>query len=198
MRGSMQYGKIRLRSRVSSALKACLVYALILVAVGLAQPANAASGSTESDAKPAAEPSVKDQIMEVWNRDVFLGDWRGLRTQLHDRGIDIGLRLSQYGQGVASGGVNQNAEYGGRMDYRVNTDLRKLFGLWEGSSISMHAMSRFGRDIGADAGAFALPNAELLVPLPDDYNGSRLLLDFRVLCVIVVRKSQLIPKAVGK
>ena len=38
----------------------------------------------------------------------------------------------------------QNGEYGGTMDYRVNVDLKKLFGLWDGLSVNMHARTRFG------------------------------------------------------
>jgi porin len=58
------------------------------------------------------------------------------------------------------------------MDYRLNLDLRKLFGLWEGLSVSMHARSRFGQDVNADAGAFALPSAGMIMPLPGTYTGT--------------------------
>ena len=81
-----------------------------------------------------------------------MGIGRGLRTDLHDHGIDIGLRLSQYGQGVASGGVQKSFEYGARMGYRVHADLAKAVGTWEGLSIDLHAMTRFGEDILAGYG----------------------------------------------
>jgi porin len=116
--------------------------------------------------------SARDWLKDVWTRDKLTGDWRGLRTDLHDHGIDISLRLSQYGQGVASGGVDKNGEYGGTMDYRVHADLAKAVGLWEGLSIDLHARTRFGEDIGADAGGLVLPNTGLLMPLPGDYSDS--------------------------
>ena len=96
----------------------------------------------------------------------------GLRTDLKDHGIDIGLRLSQYGQGVASGGVQNSFEYGARMSYRVHADLAKAVGTWEGLSIDLHAMTRFGEDILADTGGLVLPNTELLMPLPGKYSDS--------------------------
>jgi porin len=96
----------------------------------------------------------------------------GLRTDLADHGIDIGLRLTQYWQSVASGGVDQNNEYGGTMDYRVNLDMHKLLGTWEGFSLNMHARTRFGYDINADAGAFALQNAGMLMPSPGKYHDT--------------------------
>ena len=122
----------------------------------------------------APNRSFKESIKEVWNRDKLTGDWRGLRTDLAEHGIDIDLRLSQYGQGVSSGGVNRNGEYGGTMDYRVNVDGKKLFGLWEGLSFNMHARTRFGQDVSADAGSFALENAGMLMPLPGGFHGTEI------------------------
>jgi porin len=111
---------------------------------------------------------------EVWSRDKLTGDWGGLRSDLSKHGIDIDLRLSQYYQGVTSGGVDTNSEYGGTMDYRVNLDGKKLLGTWDGFSVNMHARSRFGEDILADAGGLTLPNTGLLMPLPSDYDGTNI------------------------
>ena len=94
-----------IQSRVSIRSIAVLVSISALVVVGFDEPAHAEPASQTPDAKPAPEPTFKEQVQEVWNRDLFLGDWQGLRTQLHDHGIDVGLRLAMYGQGVTSGGV---------------------------------------------------------------------------------------------
>jgi len=109
---------------------------------------------------------------DIWTRDKLTGDWGGGRTTLSDHGVDIDLRLSQYYQGVTSGGVDTNSEYGGTMDYRFNFDWKKLFGAGDGFSINMHARTRFGNDIGADAGELTLPSTGLLMPLPGDYHGT--------------------------
>ena len=107
----------------------------------------------------------------IWTRDQLTGDWGGVRTDLSDDGIDIGLRLSQYYQGVTTGGVNRNSEYGGTMDYRINLDAEKLFGA-KGLSFNMHARTRFGQDIIADGGSLVLPNAGMMQPSPGDYHGT--------------------------
>jgi porin len=126
-------------------------------------------------AGPGPDRSHTGLFEKFWTRDTATGNWGGLRTDLHDRGVDLQLRLSQYGQWVTSGGVDtNNGEYGGRGDYRLNVNLTKLVGAWDGLSVNVHAMSRFGNDIGADAGAFALPNTGLLMPLPGDYEGSQI------------------------
>jgi porin len=138
-----------------------------------APPAQAKQGASHvHEVNPAARRTAKQVVEDIWTRDKLFGDWRGLRTDLHDHGIDIGLRLSQYGQGVASGAVQNSFEYGGRMDYRAHVDLNKLVGTWQGLSIDLHAMTRFGEDILADTGGLVNPNTELLMPLPGKYSDS--------------------------
>jgi porin len=136
------------------------------------EPGSPQPGSHAHDVGQPPDRSAKQVLKDVWTRDKLTGDWGGLRTDLHDHGIDISLRLSQYGQGVASGGVDKNGEYGGTMDYRVHADLAKAVGLWEGLTIDLHARTRFGNDVGADAGGLVLPNTGLLMPLPGDYSDS--------------------------
>jgi porin len=114
----------------------------------------------------------KTQSENIWTRDKLTGDWMGGRTYLSDHGLDFNLRLSYYGQRVTSGGVDTNGEYGGTMDYRVNVDTNKLFGTWKGFSINMHARTRFGQDVLADAGGLTLPNTGMMMPLPGDYHDT--------------------------
>ncbi len=108
---------------------------------------------------------------DIWTRDKLTGDWGGLRSDLSKKGIDIGLRLSQYGQRVASGGREVNGEYGGTMDYRLNVDADKLFGA-KGLSFNLHARTRFGYDVNADAGNLVIQNTGLMMPAPGDYDGT--------------------------
>ncbi len=100
-----------------------------------AAPADPPAATPPTDAKkpashvhevnPAPRRSFGEAAKDIWTRDKLFGDFGGLRTDLKDHGIDIGLRLSQYGQGVASGGVDKNGEYGARMSYRPTSTWRR-------------------------------------------------------------------------
>jgi porin len=107
----------------------------------------------------------------IWSREKLTGDWCDFRLEMADHGINFDLRLSQYYQGVTSGGANTNAEYGGTIDYRLKFDGEKLFDA-KGWTFDMHARTRFGQDINADAGALVLPNGGMMMPLPGDYHGT--------------------------
>ena len=118
-----------------------------------------------------ASPAIAEEE-DIWSRDKLTGDWWGGRTYLSDHGLDFNLRMSEYGQRVSSGGVDQNSEWGGTMDYRVKVDTNKLLGTWKGFSVDMHARTRWGQDVSADAGGMTFENTGMLMPLPDDYNDT--------------------------
>jgi porin len=126
---------------------------------------SAQSNDAGADTAPQAEETI-------WNRDKLTGDWRGSRTKLSEKGVDFDFRLSQYYQGVTSGGANPNtSEYGGTLDYRLNIDAGKLFGA-TGWDFNLHARTRFGQDITGAVGDFTLENAGMLMPSPGDYHGT--------------------------
>ena len=140
----------------------------LLVTFVSSAPAEVAANPVPTPAEEKASASEKS----ILARDKLTGDWGGLRTDLTDHGIDIDLRLSQYGQWVTSGGVDTNGEYGGTMDYRVNVDTNKLFGSWKGFSVNMHARTRFGQDVNAAAGNLVIQNTGMMMPAPGDYHGT--------------------------
>ncbi len=145
---------------------------LVLALIVISHPALAVDEAAAEEAKPVPEETFKEQFEEVWTRDKFTGDWEGWRADLQDHGIDSQFRLGNYGQWVADGGVETDGAYGGTMDYRLNLDLKKLFGLWDGLTVSMHARSRWGQDVNAAAGDLTLPGAGMFMPLPGTYTGT--------------------------
>jgi len=92
------------------------------------------------------------------------GLW-GAGEKLAEHGIIADLQATHFYQGVGSGGVQQNYFNGGKIDYNF-TFLGGKLGLNEGFTAFMHAETRYGQDANRAAGALALPNANMLFPLP--------------------------------
>ena len=53
----------------------------------------------------------------------------------------------------------------------MTVDAEKL-GLWKGLGFSLHAETRYGKDIISAAGGLTLPNTGMLTPLPGGYQGT--------------------------
>ena len=87
----------------------------------------------------------------------------GYRTDLAAHGITIDASLTQFSQGVTSGGRQQDWVYGGHGDYLLNIDGEKA-GLWKGFFVTMHAETRYARDVNNFSGALVPPNTTMLFP----------------------------------
>ena len=59
---------------------------------------------------------------DLWERPVLLGDLAGWRSGMADSGYTFNVSTTQFYQGVASGGINQDFSYFGRNDYIMNVD----------------------------------------------------------------------------
>ena len=101
----------------------------------------------------------------LFERNALTGDWGGVRTHLSDGGITADLSTTQYYQGIATGGLQQAFQYGGRNDYFVNVDGQKA-GLWKGVFVTLHGESRYGETINGLTGALMPANLMLAVPQP--------------------------------
>jgi len=99
------------------------------------------------------------------SRPYLLGDWGGHRTSLAAcHGIVFDASLTQFYQGVASGGNDQVARYGGKFDLYMIADTSKM-GLWQGGKFTVHAVDwQFGENVIADAVGLAPVNTNLLTP----------------------------------
>ena len=93
------------------------------------------------------------------------GNWLGARDALFDKGIDLRTNLSQFYQGVTSGGLRQTFPYGLKFDYFGTIEAEKLLG-WEGLFVNLHGESRFGESINRDVGSLIPANFALEFPKP--------------------------------
>jgi len=83
-----------------------------------------ASRSRQASAPEGLLP-IPDYGGDLWSRSRLTGDWRGLRTHLADKGVQIDVDFTQYVQGLAAGGRRSRTEYGGHADYIVRMDLMR-------------------------------------------------------------------------
>ncbi|QVL30750.1 carbohydrate porin [Telmatocola sphagniphila] len=128
---------------------------------------------TQGDAapKPAlqscldSDPKAKEEVSPFMS--TLTGNWGGYRDSLAQNGFIFRGDLTQFYQGVASGGKTNQFEYGGKLNYYVDIDGQKA-GLWEGLFINMHAETRYGEDVNKASGALLPVN--LASKFPGDGN----------------------------
>lgn len=118
----------------------------------------------ETPACGDAAPGCASECAEptsCWTKDNLICDnWA---EPFEDCGVVVDLQYTNFYQGVARGGQEQNWEYGGKLDYFVNLDGHKM-GLWKGLSTVIHAETRVGEDVNLDAVGLAPVNANMLYP----------------------------------
>src|SRR6476619_6824059 len=72
----------------------------------------------------AAQPPAPD----VLHQEALTGDWNGARTTWKNKGVVLASSLTQFYQGVASGGTGTSSEYNGTAQIKTDVDLGKLAG----------------------------------------------------------------------
>jgi len=100
---------------------------------------------------------------DLLNRSTLTGDWGGVRNDLAKKGVTIDLNLTQVEQGVADGGKNKNAEYGGRGDMLLKVDTGKL-GLWPGGFLTVELEGNFGHAANGRNGGLMPMNSNQIYP----------------------------------
>lgn len=100
-------------------------------------------------------------------RPTLTGDWLGVRPELAGHGIAVDGNVTQFYQGVTSGGIRQEFRYGGHADLFVNVDGQKA-GLWQGLFVTLHAESVFGQSVNGLTGALLPVSFIQAVPKPNE------------------------------
>ena len=115
----------------------------------------------------STELATPDYSGCLWCRSSLTGDWKGCRSSLAQNGITFRGDVTQYYQGVASGGLEQHFKYGGHSDYVFDFDMGKVAGV-QGTFIKLRGESQFGEFINFDTGAISAANTSGLVPTPEE------------------------------
>ena len=140
----------------------------------------AKNAATATSTTPPAEP-------DFWHRETMTGDWGGTRSRWKEKGVELEFKLSQFYQGIASGGVDQDSEYNGKFETTWKFDLGKIAG-WKWWSAEFKGESRFGGPLLPGTGGVNPVNTAAIVPGAD---GS-------VTSVTAAYFTRLIPKDLKK
>jgi len=107
-------------------LKSCLssaVLAIVVLVIGVATAA-AHEPTTENDKSPLS--------LGLWDRETLTNNWFGLGDRLEQRGLSVGLGLTQVYQFNTRGGLatgRHAGRYAGSYDLELNLDFEKLANL---------------------------------------------------------------------
>ena len=115
--------------------------------------------SAEDLVLPALAPTpfltTSQDGSNFWSQPHLFGDWGGLRSRLAALGVNASLTGVDEAVGNLSGGERQIVQEAGQVGLQVNFDLAKIMGL-QGGAFETTLVSRWGRNLAADAGIPAL------------------------------------------
>lgn len=137
----------------------------LLAAVSSTAPVHAQT--TPDEGKPPETQGllpVADYSGDWISRAALTGDWNGVRQKWADQGFTTDIHWTQYGQGVLSGGVDEDWELGGSIDALFRADLMRM-GLVPGALVTMRAESRYGESVNGISGLLLPVNTQSFFPL---------------------------------
>ncbi|MBT6153990.1 MAG: hypothetical protein HOL01_15660 [Planctomycetaceae bacterium] len=105
---------------------------------------------------------------DLWTRQTLTNGFWGAQSALAQRGIFYKASVTQFYQGVTSGGAEQTDRYGGKLDQYLIFDGGTL-GLWDGLKLIMHTETAFGENSIFDATGLAPVNMAFLTPRVNEH-----------------------------
>jgi porin len=135
-----------------------------------------AAGAKVAATKPTPDPE------DFWTRETMTGDWGGTRSRWKEKGIELEFKLSNFVQGIASGGTNDDTEYTGKFEMKWKFDLGKVAN-WKYWSSEIKAEVRFSGPLVTGTGGLNPVNTAAITP------GS----DGEVIAITAANFTRLIP-----
>src|SRR5262245_59881573 len=129
-------------------------------------PAAPSHARTGTGADQSAGSTTQPETTGFLQQEELTGDWGGRRSRWKDKGIVVDGSLSQFYQGVTSGGTETGSEYNGTALAGLDLDFWKLAG-WEYWSAAFQIDMRFGGPVLGGTGSINPVNTAALIPAPD-------------------------------
>jgi len=152
-----------------------------------------AAGTNVAATKPAPEP-----LTDFWTQETMTGDWGGTRSRWKEKGIELEFKLSNFVQGLASGGDGSNeTEYTGKFEMNWKFDLGKVAG-WKYWSSEIKTEFRFSGPLLLSTGAINPVNTAAISPAADGESVAITALNFTRLIPIDLKKGDLWAISFGR
>jgi porin len=149
--------------------------------------------TTAEQTTAAAQPPTTGLLRQ----QELTGDWGGVRTRWKDRGVVFDSSLTQFFQGVASGGTETGSEYNATAQAKLEFDFGKLAG-WEFWSSEIKAEWRFGGPLLGGTGTINPVNTAAMIPGADGSKFSVTTLNFTRLFPIDLKQGRLVALSFGR
>jgi porin len=158
------------------------------------EPASSLTGAAPqtATAKPAEPPAP-----DVLHQETLTGDWGGARTAAKNKGFDLTTSLTQFYQGVSSGGTATGSEYNGTFQILTKYDLGKLAG-WNFWSAEIKGEVRFGGPLVTSTGSINPVNTAAIIPGSDGTVFSLSAVNVTKLFPIDLKEGKLFAVSLGR
>ena len=129
--------------------------------------ASQADGEQDPPAQTEGILHLPDYSGDLLERNFLLGDFRGSRDSLAEKGVQFYIDWTQYLQSIVDGGRDETTRYGGAIDFNLTLDLHRM-DVMPGALISMRAESRYGNSVNGAAGPLLPVNTDAFFPLTSE------------------------------
>lgn len=157
--------------------------------------AGMSSAASTSGQAPSSTPQPKPRGLLV--QEELTGDWGGVRTRWRDKGVVFESSLTQFYQGVSSGGTETGSEYNGKAQAALDFDFGKLAG-WQHWSAEIKAEWRFGGPLLAGTGTINPVNTAAMIPAADGSKLSLTAVNVTRLFPVNLKEGKLVALSVGR
>ena len=131
------------------------------------------------------------------HHEELTGDWGGVRTRWKDKGVVFDSSLTQFYQGVASGGTETGSEYNATAQATLEFDFGKLAG-WQFWSAEVKAEWRFGGPLLSGTGTINPVNTAAMIPGTDGSKFSVTAANVTKLFPVNLKEGKLVALSFGR
>jgi hypothetical protein len=188
--------KRRIRTEIMALLFLSSLFA-INSSIQAQDPTPSPSPSPASEVSPPAPATAPQPEKGFSKRDELTGDWGGDRARAREKGFDFEFKLTNFYQGVASGGSRSDCGYNGKFETEFKFDLGKIAG-WKFWSAEFKTETRFGRPSLGGIGTIGPVNTSAITPGDEGGVFAVTALNFTRLIPIDLKKGNLVAISFGR